>query len=223
MLLEATKPRTRFEDAAGPYLPGFLYRFNIADFKRRNCHLSHQVGDADIAELDRRLKALAPDRSLVQRIKGDVWLLLSRENELLLVVNLIANYRRSEKMETGWRIEATRGDEKAKTERVVASSINRAVRCLSAEVRDPAELSRVLKALEANDYSLPVDRVIPLETVAGLAREPWMSVPRYPAENPDCPFCHGRDFDWKDGDMSVYSGWGDCKTCGADVLITQIS
>jgi GGDEF domain-containing protein len=59
-------------------LPGFLCCFNIADFKRRNGHLGHLVGDADIAELDGLIAAMAGADGTAQRIGDDRWLMLSR-------------------------------------------------------------------------------------------------------------------------------------------------
>jgi hypothetical protein len=34
---------TFFDQEAALFLPGFLYSFNIADFKRPNCHLGYRV------------------------------------------------------------------------------------------------------------------------------------------------------------------------------------
>ena len=76
--MEQIKRSTLFVHEAALLLPGFLCCFNIADFKRRNGHLGHLVGDADIAELDGLIAAMARADGTAQRIGGDRWLMLSR-------------------------------------------------------------------------------------------------------------------------------------------------
>src|SRR5437899_2884382 len=102
------KPIDLFTQQALARLPGFLYSFNIADFKRRNGHLGHLVGDADIAELDRRLKEFASNDGLVARTSGDRWFLLTRDNRTEEVGQLLAAYAREEPIEAGWEIIASR-------------------------------------------------------------------------------------------------------------------
>lgn len=203
------------------YCPGFLYRFNIADLKRRNCHLGHLIGDNDIRDFDQLLKAVAA-KCLVQRVEGDVWLLLSRGDETRLAQRVLDEYRRTEKIETGWQTDARNGDESAQNRRLVSSEIRRAARCLFAPVLNANKLPSLLEKLAEGNRAAPVDQVLPLRSVAQKASTDWSCVIRYPADLPDCPFCHGRDFAWEDGDMSVYSGSGTCKQCGAEVSITQI-
>lgn len=76
--MEQIKRSTLFVHEAALLLPGFLCCFNIADFKRRNSHLGHLVGDADIVELDGLIAAMARADGTAQRIGGDRWLMLSR-------------------------------------------------------------------------------------------------------------------------------------------------
>jgi GGDEF domain-containing protein len=223
MTLERAKPIDLFKLQADVLCPGFLYSFNIADFKRRNSHLTHIAGDADIAELDRALKALASKTAVAARTHGDRWHLFSHRDESVRVQALLDDYNRSERIWTGWRIDGEKPGERALRERLVESEIRRAVRCLSAEVRTAEELSDAIAEIEKNDYQLPVDRIVPLADVPAMKREAWICVTQYPEPMPSCPFCDGRDFAWEDGDMSVYSGYGDCKACGAKIDIRQVS
>jgi len=213
-----------FQDEAGVFLPGFLYSFNIADLKRRNSHLGFRRVDQDIEELNRMLNAMA-GCVLVKRVTAARWLMVSRRNEDHRVQALLDGYRRTERITTGWMIEAI--DSTAKKQRLakrqtVLSEISRAVRCLRAEAETVAGLETAIREVAENDWNLPVNQVLPVAGIRAMAREPWLCVARYPAEVPSCPVCEGRDFDWRDGDSSIYSGNGKCRGCGADILITQI-
>ena len=74
----ASSTSARYEAAL--LLPSFFYCFNIADFKRRNSHLGHLVGDADIAEFEGLIATTARPDGTAQRVSGDPWLMLSRSN-----------------------------------------------------------------------------------------------------------------------------------------------
>ncbi len=213
-----------FEQAARSFLPGWLFGFNIADLKRRNAHLGFRQGDRDIAELGRLLGALAGDDALVQRVSGDRWLMIARHDMRPSVQSLLDRYRRSEPHATGWSISARRGDspDVRICERVAATDVSRAVRCLFAEVATPADLAAALGQIAAHDHDVPVDRLVDLRDVARLAPTRWRCVSQYPVDDPVCPFCGGRSFDWHDGDGSVYSGDGQCRGCGAEISISQL-
>jgi GGDEF domain-containing protein len=212
-----------FDQAAARCLPGFLYCFNIADLKRRNGHLGHLVGDRDIEELDRLLKELASDTAIVERTDGQRWFLLSRRNENDRVQAVLDRYQRTDRFSAGWKVEATRGGTEKIGRQIVSTEIRRAVRCLYAEVKSPAELTAAITTIKDNDYSLPVNQALFLRTLPRLARKSWHCVAVYPEQEPDCPFCRGRDFKWEGGDGSYYSGDGTCRACGAEISIRDIS
>jgi GGDEF domain-containing protein len=220
--MEQIRPIALFEQAAALLLPGFLYNFNLADFKRRNSHLGHVVGDADIAEFDGLIAEIARVDGTARRIGGDRWLMLSRANANARIEAMIETYRRADPFICGWRITADRGGERRVAESPVATTIRRSVRCLYTEVADRAALAPAIAALEANNWSLPVDRLHLLSAVFAQPRERWICVDQYPEQNPACPFCGGQKFDWYDGDMDVYSGDGFCKGCRAEVSIHNI-
>ncbi|MGD9684781.1 MAG: hypothetical protein AB7W16_26755 [Candidatus Obscuribacterales bacterium] len=56
-----------------------------------------------------------------------------------------------------------------------------------------------------------------LDTAMASPEVRWCSVKAYPEEDPFCPFCKGRKFDWTDGDTTIYGASGACLSCGADV------
>ncbi len=204
------------------HLPGWLYSFNIADLKRRNGHLGHATGDSDIAEFSAALATLASDGAIVARVSAERWLLFSRKDACARVQDLLNAYRRSESTTTGWQIEASRGGLKKSDSLGIATTIARAVRCLYSPVWSPADLADTMRTIAKNNHDLPVDRPIALSDVPALARVRWSCVAEYPREQPVCPFCAGREFAWEGGDDEVYSGYGRCETCGADVAITAL-
>jgi GGDEF domain-containing protein len=209
------------EREAARCLPGFLYSFNIADLKRRNCNLGHLVGDKDIEELDGLLQGLACDAAIVERSDGQRWFMLSRRNENSAVQAVLDRYQRTDRLSAGWQIEATRGGAERVDRQTVPTAISRGVRCLCTEIKSPAELTAAMTAMKENDYSLPVNRPLPLSTLP--TRKKWCCVAAYPGQDPACPFCQGHDFEWDGGDGSYYSGDGRCRSCGAEISIRDIS
>lgn len=212
-----------FQREAARCLPGFLYCFNIADLKRRNDHLGHRVGDKDIEELDRLLREFASDTAIVERTDGQRWFLLSRRNETRRVQAMLDRYKRTDRLCAGWQVDATRGGTQKSGRHTVPTEISRAVRCLCAQVGSPTELSAAMTTIEHSDYNLPVNRPLPLSTLATLPRASWRCVGAYPRQEPACPFCQGRDFEWEGGDGSYDPGDGTCRACGAQISIRDIS
>jgi hypothetical protein len=215
--------RENFQLQASSCLPGFLFSFDIADFKRRNIHLGYQRGDADIKEFDAALRALASDSGISARVKGDGWLFLARDNATARVQAFLERFSRTDPITTGWRIDAKRNGESKSNSSVVESTVTRAVRCLCSEVKNDDDVEAALKGFASRPHSLPVNQVVMLKDIPNTPRKPWACVSAYPKTGPDCPFCHGRDFEWEDGDSAVYSGSGTCKSCGAEIDIRQIS
>lgn len=211
-----------FRRQAAHYLPGFVYSFNVADFKRRNVHLGHLVGDRDIADLDRALKTLDGETAFVARTGGNRWHLVSRQAMDARVEAVLSGYETSEAVWLGWRAEATRADERAVVERVLAAEVRRAVRCLRADVKSAERLDAALAEIERNDHALPVGRVHNVASLFKGERAGWQCVTRYPTSEPGCALCGGTRMNWEDGDGTVYNGSGKCEGCGATVAITQI-
>lgn len=219
--MEQIKGVKLFELEAALLLPGFLYSFNIADFKRRNCHFGYRVGDADIAELDGLIAAVTRPDGTARRVGGDRWLMLSRSNANERVQDLLDRYQRAEPFTSGWRIRATRDGEERIADTPLATIIRRAVRCLYTEVASADRLAPAIAALEENNWGLPVNRPYPLSQLSARPRERWQCVDQYPKyEEPPCPFCGGRQFEWIDGDDCVSDGV--CKDCGAEISIDFI-
>jgi GGDEF domain-containing protein len=221
--MERVSLTTLFEREAAAFLPGFLYDFNIADFKRRNGHLGHSVGDGDIAVLDGLIAAAARGDGTSRRIGGDRWLMVSRADAADRVQRVLDGYQRADPFVSGWRIWASNGDEERSAEAPLPTVIRRAARCLYTEVARKAELAAAIAALEDNNWSLPINRPHPLSQLAALPSQPWQCVDGYPEQDPACPFCGSRQLTWTDGDDCIYSGDGFCKGCGAEISIRDIN
>jgi GGDEF domain-containing protein len=211
---------TFVRDAAAR-VPGTLYGFNIADFKRRNSHVGHTVGDEDVREIDRMLHAL-PD-AFVARTAGDHWLVLMGPSagSLAAIVALLDAFARHERVTMGWEVRSKKDGAQKSLRDVIDAELHRAVRCLYADVGTPAELADAATRIENESWSLPVNRPIALSELATIERKRWQCVSRYPEKAPACAFCEQRDIDFHDGDGAIYSGDGTCRKCGASISISD--
>jgi GGDEF domain-containing protein len=221
--MEQIKRITLFKHEAALLLPSFLYSFNIADFKRRNSHLGHLVGDADIAEFEGLIATTAQADGTAHRVSGDRWLMLSRSNANDRIQAVLDHYQLEQQFVSGWRIRAGRAGQKRVAEARIETVIRRAVRCLYTEVANEAALAPAIAALEKNDWALPVNRPQPLSAVPATPRQRWRCVDQYPEQDPACPFCGSQQFRWEDGDHCVYSGDGTCNGCGAEISIHDVA
>jgi GGDEF domain-containing protein len=215
-----TNPRAEaFVKDATARLPRALYAFNIADFKRRNMHLGHTVGDEDVREIDRMLRAL-PD-ALVARTSGDHWFVLMRPGEAAraAIVAIIDAFTRVEPVTMGWEARGTKDGVSKSRREVIGAELSRAVRCVYADVATHEELADAAARIEQDNWALPVGRLVALSEIPSLERRGWQCVSRYPEETPACAFCEHRAFDSDEGDGHVYSSGGACKKCGAKISI----
>ncbi len=74
------------------YLPGLLVLYDIADAKRRNCHLGCEAVDHDIAEMEQLVRISVGPSGLAKRVAGDKCLALYKSDSLMLVTALLSNY-----------------------------------------------------------------------------------------------------------------------------------
>jgi hypothetical protein len=142
----------------------------------------------------------------------------SREDRIR---KLLESYALKDAFLVGWQIVAEKDGKTQRNQRLVSTTMSRLVRCLYSEVFTPSGLEDAIAALEGNDYSLPVNRPLRLADVARMPRSEWRCVAQYPAEDPACPCCGGRNFAWEGGDDTVYSGYGKCIDCNAEISISM--
>jgi GGDEF domain-containing protein len=208
-------------DAAGR-LPAVVYSFNIADFKRRNGHLGHVAGDADIVALERMLAGLG-SQVLVARVCGQRWLVLAPAAAHGDLESICARFARSDPILVGWELLATKDRGSRFVRETQPSTIHRALRCLCAPVDAPAALALAVARIDEDDYALPVSRPIAIDDVPTLGHTPWRCVQHDPKRPPSCPFCAGRGVAWQEGDSTGNGGEGTCEGCGATLVSHDVS
>ena len=212
-----------FVREASERLPGVLYSFNIADFKRRNVHLGYTLGDEDVAELNRLLADAGTKGAFGARTHGDRWFMLAPPDDRRTAWSILERFTRSEPFLVGWEARATKdGVERTRRETVPALMM-RVLRCLYAPVTTREELDAAVAGICKNDYSLPVVRPIALSEIPDFERRPWRCVSRYPETRPSCPFCGAREIDSLEGDDAIYGDEGTCKGCGARIVVREVS
>jgi len=215
-------PLAQFKEAAAAHVPGLLVLFDLAETKRRNCHLGHIVVDKDIDEFGRLIQSSVGASGLANRVRGASWLAMYRLESLQAISELLVSFHRQQEMIVGWRSTGERNGATKVTEKTVPATIIRAARCLYSAVITPKSLNVLIEKLFEECYGFSPDMPIELGKVVNVERSGWCCVSSYPSETPFCPFCERSDFEWDDGDTSVYSGTGTCKNCGAYVDIRGV-
>lgn len=217
-------PLDQFKNGVSAYLPGLLVLFDLADTKRRNCHLGHNVVANDIEEFDRLAHTSVGSSGLVRRVDGNAWLALYKlEPQSLQSLNaLLSAYHKEQEMQVGWRSTGEKDSVQKVVERTVPTTIIRAARCLYSAVTDPQEINGLIDELFEQCGGFAPTIPMQLSDIINGERTGWNCVTCYPAEMPFCPFCEQHEFDWDDGDGTIYSGSGVCKNCGAHIRIDGI-
>lgn len=212
----------QFKSDVASKLPGLVVLLNLADAKRRTCHLGYTVTDDDIDEFDTKLKAITNSGGLMSRISGVKWLALLPVDQLTLLQELLDKFQKQQIIQVGWSCTGRLNCEKSKVERTVRATITRSIKCLYTTVANDSELGVMIEELLTQYRKVEPGLATELSQIKGREGEGWCCVSDYPSDNPFCPFCEGTRFDWDDGDDSVYSGSGSCKVCGANISISGI-
>jgi GGDEF domain-containing protein len=215
-------PLDQYKHEIATYLPGLLVLFDMADSKRRNGHLGHQVVDGDIEELDQRVGTSVAPLGLAKRVRGDKWLVLYKTDSLEPVAELLRAYRKEQKFLVGWTCSGEKNGESKMVERTASSTIVRSLRCVYCFVAVSDDSAALIEKLLQHGHRAPPDIPCALSDAANMERTGWSCVSSYPAEMPFCPFCEKTEFEWIDGDGNVYSGSGTCKFCGASIDIRGV-
>jgi len=215
-------PLDEFKRDMTGHLPGLLVLFDIADAKRRNCHLGHLTVDKDIDEMNELVRISVGPDGLARRVGGDEWLAIYKTDSLKPFTTLLGTYYREQEIRVGWKATGEKDGSVKVAERIVSSKIIRSLRCIYTFATSVEDAGVSVEKLLDHNYGLPPNIPIPLSDIADIKKSGWSCVTDYPVELPFCPFCEGRDFTWIDGDSSVYSGWGTCRACGANVDIVGV-
>ena len=202
--------------------PSELVLCNLADTKRRNSHLGSDVVDRDISAFDALVRKLTKSESGERwaRVSGDEWLFFGADVQAFTQAAL-AEYALTQPYRAGWRCHATKDGEEKSAIEVVTTSLSRSARFVGAVVSSRGEVASVAAGLEAGVGHAPVATFVRLEDLSPPAPPRWCCIAEYPTRAYYCPFCEGTAFEWTDGDSSVYSGDGTCKTCHAEVSFSD--
>ncbi len=211
--------KAEFQKSIEPLIPGLIAYFNLADAKRRNCHLGHEVVDAEIDEFGRALSASA---DLVMRIEGSSWLALYKIGSESSIESFLKAAYQEQPFTVGWKAHGQRNGESIEKEETVKSSIVLAYRCMYAPVESTDSIAKLMDALTNEYVGLPIQIAIPFANRSSFERRGWQCVTSYPSKAPTCPFCSECKFNCFDGDGSVFSGFGECKKCSAIVEIRSV-
>ena len=205
---------------AHPTYPSTLVWCDLADFKRRNAHLGHELGDRDIEAFDRGVSRACEQRgaSVGARVGGNQWLLLCSEPDAL-VAEIAASYCRSDPYKAGWRCVGMGMGRSKVIEQTVQTVIVRSCRFVGLSVAAEGELQAGAELLERDGWGTEPGVYTAWSEDMPRDFAGWECVRRYPTSYPYCPFCGGVDFDWIDGDSGVYSAEGTCRACRAEVEI----
>jgi len=199
------------------YLPGYLVAFNGASFQVRNDYLGHIVVDKDIEEFGTLLRSKCGNN--FRRVGGNEWLaLFSSKSD---INEVLENYYQEVPLNAGWKsLGELDGVTKEKSQTVAAKLI-RTVRCISEFLTDSSRLKNTAIELVENNWALPPNKIYTLGTLNSEERKNWLCVSSLPDKLPCCPFCECEEFEWINGDTSIYGAYGICKKCRANVSITH--
>ena len=218
----SSERRDKFRNTIAAMLPGYVAVFNFADTQRRNCHLGHAKVDEDIEEFTKLLRQAVGTTGYSLRIAGNEWLGFFTINAVEPIQQLLNDFYSEQEILTGWKSVGCK-DKVKKSERVTTEAkIARAMLCVYSYLERLEDLDTTLEQLLKNAYGLPVSIPHNLQQITNRSRKRWQCVSQYPVGLPVCPFCRGDSFNWLDGDSSIYSAYGFCKTCGAEVEFSDI-
>ena len=208
------------ESLAATIVPGYMALFDIADFKRRNSHLGHTLGDQDIAAFEELVQEMLVGGGAWRRVGGGKWCAIVATSHLSVLSDIVRAYAQETPHRAGWGCWA-HGPDGAKRHdgehsRVV---VHRALRCGYLTLDDACHLRPRLETLDATVWQLPVNTTCAVEGQAWpVPSARWTCVDGPVPCDLYCPFCRGTEFTWTGGADDCAEGR--CLRCGADVNFT---
>jgi hypothetical protein len=199
--------------------PSVLVYCNLADTKRRTCHVGHRVVDGDIDEFHAIVTTQAG--GVAGRVAGDIWLALvsSPEHFARAVTTL---YERVQTMTVGWRGTAQRdGKEWVVAERVLAT-MTRSCRIIGAEVRCFDDIEETANKLAERYRDAVPGQYMAMRPDRVRDGWHWRCAEAHEVPLQYCPACSAREIEWLEG-FGVYESSGTCRGCGAEVSFKDAS
>ncbi len=210
------------ERLAAPLVPGYVALFDIADFKCRNSHLGHTLGDRDIAAFEGLAQAMLGGGGAWRRVGGGRWCAIVATAQLSILGDIARAYAQETPHRAGWDCWA-RGQDGTKRHggehgRVI---VRRALRCGYLTLDDAYDLGARLETLDATVWRLPVNAACTVEGQAWpVPTTRWTCVDGPVPRDLYCPLCRGTEFTWTGGADDCAEGW--CLRCGADLDFTFV-
>ena len=199
---------------------GIVAQFDLADAKRRNNYLGFEAVDRDIEELTTMLASHPFLAS--HRIAGDKWAALLPSQNTEPLFQLVKRFERRQPVVVGWTATASRRfwfDNKGRC--VKTSILYRNLRCVFSLISVGDEFAEVWQRIYDRLPYARVGEPVEINDDSGFIVD-YDVIPRWKCIDDDvarmaCPKCASVDFNWYDGDSSVFGGCGICQKCGADV------
>lgn len=135
---------------------------------------------------------------------------------------VLDDYHQERAISIGWRCKGYLDGVVEVAEETIDTTITRSARCAYFSATSSQEMNKAIDELLQKRHTFPPGRPIPVAEIGSHEQISWRCVSAYPDQDPFCPFCKSRDFEWEDGDSNVYSGEGTCKNCKADIDIRGV-
>jgi hypothetical protein len=211
-----------FRDAFDKHRCGIVAHFDLADAKRRNSYLGHAEVDRDIDELTSAIGAFGPPIMISSRIGGGQWAAFLSGSDPSPLAQILAQYKRQQSATVGWTAVARKRFCWAKTRNSIRNStLRRGLRCVYATINGVDELTRKWQLIHEKIPYARVDHHSDIRDEGQFISD-YEADPRWRCIDDDvaplsCPQCDSTEFDWYDGDSTVFGGCGYCAECKADV------
>lgn len=213
---------TGFLDAVGEHPCGIVAHFDLADAKRRNTYLGFAEVDRDIEELTSMLAAYGPPIEFSSRIGGNQWAVFLSGSDSRPLVEILTQFKRQQPATVGWTAIARKRFRRSKSMTSIRnSSLYRCLRCVYSTINAAEELALKWQIIYDKTPYARVDQPSDIsddgQFISDFEAEPrWRCIIDDVAPF-SCPYCAGTDFDWYDGDTTVFGACGHCRDCRADV------
>ncbi|MGD1917493.1 MAG: diguanylate cyclase domain-containing protein [Pleurocapsa sp.] len=210
-----------------PYYPGYIAVIDIAALKFRNDLLGHLVVDREIEELEEIINQYIDRREFSIRVGGDEWLLFFPNNPEKQLQSITNQYSKKQiKLIVGWQCEAKDKSATIKKAQEIRNSIlYRGLKICYMPIKNNSEIKTKSEIIFDNvNYQLGYDVVnYPISAIDLIEvhkNKTWQSV-NLNLSKIYCPFCHHQEFNWKDGDTSLFGAYGNCNQCDAEVSFSN--
>ncbi len=209
-----------------PYYPGYIAVIDIAALKIRNDLLGHLIVDQEIEELEQIINQYIEKKEFSIRVGGDEWLLFFPNHPEKQLQSIANKYSKKEiKLTVGWQCEAKDKSVIKKTQATRDSTLYRGLKICYTSIKNNSEIETKSEIIFNNvNCQLGSDMVnCPISVINIIEKhkkKAWQSI-NLNLPKIYCPFCHHQEFNWIDGDTSLFGAYGNCNQCEAEVSFSN--